>query len=93
MTRRTSLVAVWRSSASARSRLRASSAENIRTFSIAMTAWLAKVWTSSICAAVKGFTRRRPQPMASYNFVEIAGPYWHFLDLVWIMEFTFMYLL
>ena len=24
---------------------------------------------------------------------EIAGLYWHFVDLVWIMVFTFMYLL
>ena len=35
----------------------------------------------------------RPQPAASYNAVEIAGLYWHFVDLVWIMVFTFMYLL
>jgi cytochrome c oxidase subunit 3 len=25
--------------------------------------------------------------------VEIAGLYWHFVDLVWIMVFTFIYLL
>jgi heme/copper-type cytochrome/quinol oxidase subunit 3 len=25
--------------------------------------------------------------------VEIVGLYWHFVDLVWIMVFTFMYLL
>jgi cytochrome c oxidase subunit III len=36
---------------------------------------------------------RRPAPEASYNAVEIAGLYWHFVDLVWIMVFTFMYLL
>jgi cytochrome c oxidase subunit III len=36
---------------------------------------------------------RRPHPMASYNAVEILGLYWHFVDLVWIMVFTFMYLL
>jgi cytochrome c oxidase subunit III len=36
---------------------------------------------------------RRPDPMASYNAVEILGLYWHFVDLVWIMVFTFMYLL
>jgi cytochrome c oxidase subunit III len=36
---------------------------------------------------------RRPQPAASYNAVEILGLYWHFVDLVWIMVFTFMYLL
>ncbi len=35
---------------------------------------------------------RRPDPAASYNAVEIAGLYWHFVDLVWIMVFTFMYL-
>ena len=36
---------------------------------------------------------QRPVPAASYNAVEIAGLYWHFVDLVWIMVFTFMYLL
>jgi len=35
----------------------------------------------------------RPEAQASYNGVEIAGLYWHFVDLVWIMVFTFMYLL
>jgi heme/copper-type cytochrome/quinol oxidase subunit 3 len=29
----------------------------------------------------------------TYNVVEIAGLYWHFVDLVWIMVFTFIYLL
>ena len=43
MTRRMSLVAVCCSSASVRSRLRASSSVNRRTFSMAMTAWSAKV--------------------------------------------------
>lgn len=28
-----------------------------------------------------------------YNLVEIAGLYWHFVDLVWILVFTFVYLL
>ena len=30
-----------------------------------------------------------------YNYMvsEIAGLYWHFVDLVWIMVFTFIYLL
>ena len=28
-----------------------------------------------------------------YGEVEITGLYWHFVDLVWIMVFTFMYLL
>ncbi len=28
-----------------------------------------------------------------YTFVEIAGLYWHFVDLVWILVFTFVYLL
>ena len=29
----------------------------------------------------------------NYMIAEIAGLYWHFVDLVWIMVFTFMYLL
>jgi cytochrome c oxidase subunit 3 len=36
---------------------------------------------------------RRLEPAASYNAVEITGLYWHFVDLVWIMVFTLMYLL
>jgi len=43
--------------------------------------------------AVMGVVARRPDPAASYNVVEIVGLYWHFVDLVWIMVFTFMYLL
>ena len=43
--------------------------------------------------AVTGAVARRPQASASYNMVEIVGLYWHFVDLVWIMVFTFMYLL
>jgi cytochrome c oxidase subunit 3 len=39
------------------------------------------------------FVGNRPEPAASYNAVEIVGLYWHFVDLVWIMVFTFMYLL
>jgi cytochrome c oxidase subunit 3 len=39
------------------------------------------------------YVANRPDPAASYNAVEIAGLYWHFVDLVWIMVFTFMYLL
>jgi heme/copper-type cytochrome/quinol oxidase subunit 3 len=29
----------------------------------------------------------------NFNGVEIAGLYWHFVDLVWILIFTFVYLL
>lgn len=29
----------------------------------------------------------------NYNEVEIVGLYWHFVDLVWILVFTFVYLL
>jgi cytochrome c oxidase subunit 3 len=29
----------------------------------------------------------------NYMVTEIAGLYWHFVDLVWIMVFTFVYLL
>ena len=43
--------------------------------------------------AIARYVLKRPQPEASYNAVEIVGLYWHFVDLVWIMVFTFMYLL
>src|SRR3989442_1399347 len=39
------------------------------------------------------YVTNRLGPAASYNAVEITGLYWHFVDLVWIMVFTFMYLL
>ena len=29
----------------------------------------------------------------NYMVAEIAGLYWHFVDLVWIMVFTFVYLI
>jgi len=32
-------------------------------------------------------------PGWAYNVVEVSGLYWHFVDLVWIMVFTFVYLL
>ncbi len=57
ITRRISLVAVCRSSASVRSRFRTSSSLNSRTFSIAITAWSANVATSSTCLSVNGSTR------------------------------------
>ena len=28
-----------------------------------------------------------------YNRLEILGLFWHFVDLVWILVFTFIYLL
>ncbi len=56
ITRRTSLVAVCCSSASVTSLLRASSSWNKRTFSMAITAWSAKVLTNSICLSVNGLT-------------------------------------
>ena len=43
----------------ASSRVRASTLSNSRTFSIAITAWSAKVVTNSICLSVKGRTVRR----------------------------------
>jgi heme/copper-type cytochrome/quinol oxidase subunit 3 len=38
-------------------------------------------------------TLRRPTDAAHANFLEIAGLFWHFVDLVWILVFTFVYLL
>lgn len=43
------------------------------------------------CILIQGL---RGQYTAEYNHkVEILGLYWHFVDLVWIMVFTFVYLL
>jgi heme/copper-type cytochrome/quinol oxidase subunit 3 len=36
---------------------------------------------------------RKEYTTANYNGVEIAGLYWHFVDLVWILVFTFVYLI
>ena len=63
MTRSTSDVAVCCSNDSESSRVRACSASNSRTFSIAITAWSAKVVTSSICLSVNGRTSERSTTM------------------------------
>src|SRR4029434_5168902 len=46
------------------SRVRASSSWNSRTFSMAITAWSAKVSTSAICLSENGWTSRRHRPSA-----------------------------
>ncbi len=43
------------------------------------------------CILVQGLRGRYSEN--NYNPVEIAGLYWHFVDLVWILIFTFVYLL
>lgn len=43
--------------------------------------------------AILGVVRRIPDMRYNYMITEIAGLYWHFVDLVWIMVFTFVYLL
>ena len=43
--------------------------------------------------SIMKYVTNRPEAPASYNAVEIVGLYWHFVDLVWIMVFTFMYLM
>ena len=67
MTLSTSLVAVWYSSDSSRSCVRWRSSLSSRVFSIAMTAWSAKVVTSAICFSVNGSTRERPNVMTPIN--------------------------
>ncbi len=54
ITRRISLVAVCCSRDARSSLLRVSSSVNSLTFSIAITAWSAKVWRSEICLSLKG---------------------------------------
>jgi cytochrome c oxidase subunit 3 len=29
----------------------------------------------------------------NYNHIEMCGLFWHFVDLVWILVFTFIYLI
>ena len=64
MTRRISAVAVCCSSVSVRSLLRASSSLNRRTFSMAITAWLAKVCSRAICCSPKPSGSAQPIVMA-----------------------------
>ena len=59
MTRRTSEVATCCSSDSERSSVRWRSSLSSRVFSMAMTAWAAKLLTSSICLSVNGRTSWR----------------------------------
>lgn len=40
----------------------------------------------------KGMKQKTITP-AYYNLLEIAGLFWHFVDLVWILVFTFIYLI
>lgn len=47
-------------------------------------------------SVILGLVSRPTRPLGpgwTYNVVEVAGLYWHFVDLVWIMVFTFVYLL
>ena len=39
------------------------------------------------------FAHRGDFDNGDYNMLEIAGLFWHFVDLVWILVFTFVYLL
>jgi heme/copper-type cytochrome/quinol oxidase subunit 3 len=43
------------------------------------------------CIAIQGM--RGKYSAQNYNAVEIAGLYWHFVDLIWILVFTFVYLI
>jgi cytochrome c oxidase subunit 3 len=43
--------------------------------------------------SIYGVVSRTPNIQYNYMVTEIAGLYWHFVDLVWIMVFTFVYLL
>jgi cytochrome c oxidase subunit III len=43
--------------------------------------------------AIHRVIRRNTDMRYNYMVTEVAGLYWHFVDLVWIMVFTFVYLL
>ena len=42
------------------------------------------------CVLVQGMRGR--YSATNWNSVEIVALYWHFVDLVWILVFTFVYL-
>ena len=44
-------------------------------------------------SVILAVTSRSRDSAWNYMVTEIAGLYWHFVDLVWIMVFTFIYLL
>ena len=46
------------------------------------------VYLSCICVQAM----RGKYSSTNYNAVEIVGLYWHFVDLIWILVFTFVYL-
>ncbi len=41
---------------------------------------------------IRELAKRGAYSASNYHRVEIAGLYWHFVDLVWILVFTFVYL-
>jgi len=43
--------------------------------------------------AIFGLAAARRIPQARYMKVELAGLYWHFVDLVWVLLFTIVYLM
>ena len=40
-----------------------------------------------------GISMWNSEPERFTNRIEVAGLYWHFVDLVWIFPFRFLYLL
>ncbi len=71
----TSLVAVCCSRASRSSSLRVASSVKSRTFSMAMTAWSAKVWSSATCRSLKSrasVRRTLIEPMATPSLINGA---------------------
>ena len=46
--------------------------------------WLLIVWIAALFGKI---TRK------NYMKVELAGLYWHFVDLVWVLLFTIVYLM
>lgn len=46
-----------------------------------------------ICIQIKAMKGAYTQGGISHSAVELVGLFWHFVDLVWILVFTFIYLL
>lgn len=45
-----------------------------------------------LCVVATRLLRGRYEKRGNYQIVEIAGLYWHFVDLVWVFIFAFFYL-
>jgi cytochrome c oxidase subunit 3 len=83
------------SSVSPEGQPRATQEQIFMTYYFVMTGFHALHMIVGLCvlAVIAFFARRGKFSAAYHNPVEIAGLYWHFVDLVWVFVFPTLYLL